>query len=59
MKYSLRSLMIVGSIAPPLLAAGYFLGPELLTHEEAPAILLGVGSLVIFGILAPTVFRKI
>jgi len=47
MKYSLQSLLIVGGLAPPILAGGYFCLRAFDGLEMRTLVVLGVASIVL------------
>jgi hypothetical protein len=51
MRYSLRSLMILATVGPAMLAGAYFLMRELLSQGTPGAFVVVVSWLVIFGVL--------
>ncbi len=53
MKFSLRSLLIVAILAPPILAGLYFTARFVLTNERAQMVAILLGAAVVWAILKP------
>jgi hypothetical protein len=51
MKFSLRTLLIVAILAPPLLAGLYFAARYLLSNERAQIVATLVGAIAVWAVL--------